>query len=1308
MSERVDYPYDVFISYSSSDQEWVWDWLIPRLRGAGLAIYTDLDFEVGVEKMVNIEKAVTASQHTLLVLTPAWAASEWQSLEGLLARSEDPVGHRRRTIPLLLERCTPHRSIARLNYADFTDVEERERQCERLVATLRGHRHRTAFGPPLGALLGLEAPTNFIFPRNPYFVGREEELAILHELLDEPTPLGVSSALVDPRATPKVAGLTGMGGIGKSQLVVEYIYRYRDAYPGGYFWINAAEPLGEGFAHIGRTLCGDGYEKPWRELIRIAADHLRSDPDILLVLDNLPDPMTLNFPVNGVVVPAALPCRVLFTTRRRDLPGYRTLAVDRLPSGQALRLLLRGPGRQPILDTAHPEHETARRICAVLGYLPLALELAAAYLAIAGAQVTLTGYLERLGRYGALSTVDDLEDLEVVVRSPSTRHDSVTPTLRSQWNALVDKGARLLLQIAALLPEAEMIPAARLGLLAGISDRAEPGFRSPLDKALQHLYDYSLLEALEAGQVRLHPLVREFTERHTPDFNREHLSRRACFNLTNAYGDPVILEHHILHRPQGIDDVMGDVRETLAFSPKQTAITTFLDGFYRFLDLEAHNLRTSQAKSTSGFVLQQLQNRAASENMGAYAMTIMNELRSRTAPYLIHRHPIAGEPPVLIRTLRGHTNAVYACAVTRDGKKAVSASLDGTLRVWDLATGREIATMQKLGSTNDCTITPDGKRVVAVGRSSLGGPDIWVLDIDTGEKLSTLEYQDWHDEARSCAISHDGSKLVVTCNEDVKLWDLINAREIHTFEGQSGYIRGCTIAPLDEGYLIAGSSYEDTGELFVWNMASKEVYWALHCFDHGIHSCAITRDGKTLITGAAGGDLKVWDLIARCELMTLRGHTGTVGGCAVTPDSKHLISASWDNTLKVWDLATGREIATLIGHGFPVADCEVTRDGKHLISASWDTTLKVWDLERVHEPQAKRNHQCEVHSCTVIADGEKVISASYDGTSKIWDIETGIELATLKGHKYAMMPDGKKVVSACDDGRLRIWDVETGTELSTIEGHRQPVKDCVVTPDGKIAISWSGRDALLYSDFTLKIWDLASCQELFVYEDTERAVNYCKVTPDGTKIILSLRRNMCRMAPPKVFILNLTDILAGSLNALFALSESYTSENCGITPDGKRIIFASYPNNTLKICDLETGDLTTLSSEKEGEGTFSGRAEDVLTVSPDGKRIISASGTSTITIWDCTTGQKLNTLRGHKWKVYACTFTPDGKYLVSGSHDHTLRVWNSASGCEISRLESAADFTCIAIAPNGRDIIAGDKLGNIHFLEFNPGHPSAK
>ena len=137
MAEQAEYKYDVFISYSHADRAWVWDELLPRLEGAGLRVcIDDRDFEIGVPSLINMERAVDNSRHTLVVLTPAWIESQWTEFESLLAGTTDPAGRRRKLIPLMLKSCKLPPRIAMLTYADFTQPLECEAQMIRLVRSL--------------------------------------------------------------------------------------------------------------------------------------------------------------------------------------------------------------------------------------------------------------------------------------------------------------------------------------------------------------------------------------------------------------------------------------------------------------------------------------------------------------------------------------------------------------------------------------------------------------------------------------------------------------------------------------------------------------------------------------------------------------------------------------------------------------------------------------------------------------------------------------------------------------------------------------------------------------------------------------------------------------------------------------------------------------------------------------------------------------------------------------------------------------------------------------------------------------------
>jgi len=134
---KGQHAYDVFISYSSRDREWVRGWLLPRLESAGLRVSIDYrDFELGLPILVNIERAVERSRHVLLVLTPNWIQSQWTDFESLLTSTADPAGRRRKLIPLMLQACELPARISMLSYADFTQPAEHEWQLDRLVQSL--------------------------------------------------------------------------------------------------------------------------------------------------------------------------------------------------------------------------------------------------------------------------------------------------------------------------------------------------------------------------------------------------------------------------------------------------------------------------------------------------------------------------------------------------------------------------------------------------------------------------------------------------------------------------------------------------------------------------------------------------------------------------------------------------------------------------------------------------------------------------------------------------------------------------------------------------------------------------------------------------------------------------------------------------------------------------------------------------------------------------------------------------------------------------------------------------------------------
>ena len=222
MSKPGKYRYDVFISYSHADETWVTSTLLPRLEAAELRVCIDFrDFIAGKPALINMQDAVQNSRHTLLVLTPAWAASQWTLYETLLTRTADPAGLQRRTIPLRLERCELPEFISMLTWVDFTRPDRLDIAWTQLLTALGVPPLQEAPEPPRREAWFLKHP----YPMPPNFTGRRAERDMLSRWLhaDGGHPLLVLRAL---------------GGFGKSALAWHWLLHDVDpaAWPRVVWW----------------------------------------------------------------------------------------------------------------------------------------------------------------------------------------------------------------------------------------------------------------------------------------------------------------------------------------------------------------------------------------------------------------------------------------------------------------------------------------------------------------------------------------------------------------------------------------------------------------------------------------------------------------------------------------------------------------------------------------------------------------------------------------------------------------------------------------------------------------------------------------------------------------------------------------------------------------------------------------------------------------------------------------------------------------------------------------------------------------
>jgi WD40 repeat protein len=310
---------------------------------------------------------------------------------------------------------------------------------------------------------------------------------------------------------------------------------------------------------------------------------------------------------------------------------------------------------------------------------------------------------------------------------------------------------------------------------------------------------------------------------------------------------------------------------------------------------------------------------------------------TQTPSQPVNSHNLSGKF-VLEKTLKGHSNLVNSVVISPDGRTLASGSKDETIKIWNIATGQEIRTLNGHSSfvawVNSVAISPDS-RTLASGSED---KTIKIWNIATGQEIRT-GHSAW---VRSVAISPDGRTLAGNNFDNIKIWNIATGQEIRTLNGHSYEVTSVAISP--DSKTLASGSVDNT--IKIWNIATGQAIRTLNGHSYEVRSVAISPDGRSLASGSQDKTIKIWNVTTGQEIRTLKGHSLSVMSVAFSPDGRTLASGSGDETIKIWNVTTGQEISTLKGHSSSVNSVAFSPDGRTLASGSSDATIKIWRLSK--------------------------------------------------------------------------------------------------------------------------------------------------------------------------------------------------------------------------------------------------------------------------------------------------------------------------------------------------------------------------
>jgi outer membrane protein assembly factor BamB len=296
--------------------------------------------------------------------------------------------------------------------------------------------------------------------------------------------------------------------------------------------------------------------------------------------------------------------------------------------------------------------------------------------------------------------------------------------------------------------------------------------------------------------------------------------------------------------------------------------------------------------------------------------------------------PVAKVAVGELKKFDGHTDEVKGVAFSHDGHYVASGSLDMTVRIWDVAAGKEEKTLR--GHTKQVwavAFHPNNRQLFSVSWDT--SARLW--DFKTGNQLRIYTHPL---DVNGLALSRDGNSLVTACDDkNAYLWNVSTGAELRRFAGQTNFVYAVALAP--DGRHIATGGVDRTVRIF--ELGTGLLVRAFDSQSNPITNLAFTNDSK-LVFSAGDNVVHLWDVTTGKESRRFEGHNGQVPAMALSPDGKRLVTGGEDKTIRMWDVATGKELHLLKGHADTVTSLAYAHDGRRIVSGSLDRSVRVWGL----------------------------------------------------------------------------------------------------------------------------------------------------------------------------------------------------------------------------------------------------------------------------------------------------------------------------------------------------------------------------
>jgi WD40 repeat protein len=419
-----------------------------------------------------------------------------------------------------------------------------------------------------------------------------------------------------------------------------------------------------------------------------------------------------------------------------------------------------------------------------------------------------------------------------------------------------------------------------------------------------------------------------------------------------------------------------------------------------------------------------------------------------------------------------HPAAVEAAGFSPAGSEVVLGYRDGAVRMSDLAGKRSWSLAGPEGNRRAhrgpiTAVAHGGKQILTA--SADGTARVWNAAAPGSGRLVAR-----HDAAILAADFLPQRQLVATASADhmARLWNSATGQPLSRPLPHPGRVRFVQLSP--DGFCLATACAD--GGVRVWSVQGKLLIGPLH-HQGPVARVQFSPDGTRLLSASDDHTARIWNARAGEPMTVPLTHTSGINSASFSADGRWIATASDDNTARVWDAATGNPVSPRLRHTGSVQQALFAPAGPRLLLATTgdEGSVRLWDVMPVRDRLAALP---EVPGNTALwprrgrwlsPNGQVALTAEKDHDVQLRDVRTNAPLGPPLHHGSNVvladfLPDSWRVVTGSDDNMARIWDSRSGELLGRPLPHRGTVRYISSSASGDLLLTASAAN-------TARVWD---------------------------------------------------------------------------------------------------------------------------------------------------------------------------------------------------------------------------------------------